>query len=177
MCKLKLNEIGEDILCPNVSSAQMKPSLVRRDTTIGHSTPSAGEESTLCRFWHGRREQISMELIDRIEASKPACRVLVVVGRTVVHRGDPSKARQTAPFGAALLACFWRTVFAVKNHSTHRVEYLFIGLHVDPLTAWRRVAAAVIVNREQQSIVIERDIIAYHVSHRIVDCCGFVQQR
>ncbi len=48
------------------------------------------------------------------------------------------------------------------------MEYTFIGYTWNHSPGGVRVAAAVIVDREQQSIVIERDIIAYHISHHIV---------
>jgi hypothetical protein len=83
------------------------------DTTIGHSTPSASEESTLCRFWHGRRERRATVLIE----SKPRNRR---AGRLRPSSTSLPKAGQTAACDAALLARFLGTVLAVYNHSLVR---------------------------------------------------------
>jgi len=96
MRELKLDEIGENILRPNVCGAQMKPALVGRDTTIGHSTPSAGEESTLCRFrhWWGER-RATEELLFEVRGGAGRRRTKTF-----------PKAGQTAACDAALLTHF-----------------------------------------------------------------------
>ncbi len=80
---------------------------------IGHSTPSAVEELMRCRFPHGRSRRERRDGIDRIKASKPACR-----SSSEATRQKPDRLRHAAArFWHAFGSLFW------LFHSSRRAKH------------------------------------------------------